>query len=109
MSTPDTILCASIEGAARRLAIDATVTEADAMAELRRPGRTDLLSRGCRVGLGSSSEGRVRWGLFRTPVARHAYGHPASRLLLPPVRLATSGVPATPVDGTEEFSHATQG
>ena len=29
---------------------------------------------------------QVRWGLFRMPFAHHACDHPASRLLLPPVR-----------------------
>jgi hypothetical protein len=46
VSDSDSILCAWIEGKARRLATDPTVTEADAVAELRAlgAGRADLLA-----------------------------------------------------------------
>lgn len=57
MSDSDRILCAWIEGTARYLATDATVTDADAAAELRAlaAGRADLLAEVAGVSLGFSA------------------------------------------------------
>jgi len=62
VSESDSILCAWIEGTARRLATDATITEADAVAELRRlaAGRADLLAEVAGVGLASAETTR-KW------------------------------------------------
>ena len=49
--------------------------------------------------------GRVWRRLFRAPIARHACGHPRSRLLLPPVRLEDLGHPGAPVERTHESFH----
>jgi hypothetical protein len=57
----------------------------------------------------NTQEGRVRWGLFRTPIVRHAYGHPVSRLVLPPVRPERPWAPAAPSVGTQPSSQAAPG
>lgn len=44
-------------------------------------------------------------GVYSGRRSRHACGHPANRLLLPPVRLCTSGAPAAPVVGAGRASH----
>ena len=58
MSDSDTILCAWIDGTARRLATDKTVTEADAVAQLGQlaAGRADLLAEVAGVSLGFAGD-----------------------------------------------------
>ena len=58
VSDSDSIMCAWIEGTARRLVTDTTVTDADAMAELKAlaAGRADLLAEVAGVSLGFSGD-----------------------------------------------------
>ena len=58
MSDADQILCATIEGVARGLVTDKTVTEAQAVRRLQKlaAGRNDILAEAAGVSLGFSGD-----------------------------------------------------
>lgn len=67
-------------------------------AAIRHPGNYAIIhnvTRDSDLSTQGRATSQVRWGLFRTPVVRHARSHPLSRLLLPPVRPIGLGRPGS--------------